>query len=752
MSVPGTYALNPQLIHRKWPPKGGWIYRQPETQWRSPSPMGNSFSATVENIIRHRKANPQLGMDSDRSVVERDLQQYTALRLLSDAPDAVREWVVPLDEAGVEEKKKPSGFVESIRRAAGAQLAVAVDRVRKDIRGLAVLGAWVGAGGKPVSADVAERRALVCSRCPKNRPGYKPEALVARAIRLHEAYRHRLNLTTSLDAKLKSCSICHCHLPLKVWVPISKVRQDTNASEMPDWCWIKTEQSTNPSITLRRSAAYGDVIVASVVAERIKDLGFETTMLCNDVPAQALVGHPIRTISSGNFDVDLDATYELHPEIGRRHIYSLLFDAADTQLRKMGKRLGPAINCLPTVVVTQEERDAMAKRIPDGGVKLAIIPRSNAWLNRTVPEPIWRVVSHALTSRGVKSVWTGMERGYAPLVNVQIQSFRDVMAAIACSDLVATVDTGPMHVAAALRKPILAIQQAFRIDLRLTDHSDWQSVGPDLECLGCCQYHCPIDKKAPPCAKVPPSKIVDAVIRRLGALDTSRVGAVIPVYKPDIARLRKVVASIEHQVDEIVIALDADATVQFDHPRVTVIKNHEGTRTGYGKTVMRGARHTNSGWLLLLNDDCFLDPGAVVEMRNAADDRTAVVGCLLRYPDRRIQHGGAFFANGGVGWGHIDHGKISPTFSSRAELDGVTFAAALVRRSAFYSVGGFDDRFDSYGEDEDFCRMMKRDGWKIMYTPLAEGVHEEGRSTNGQEKHDLIVKAHEVLRKKWLPA
>ena len=64
------FALKGDVIRRRWPPKGGWIYHEINTGWTAPSPMADNFDSTVDKIIRHRLANRGHGLSVDRMEVE----------------------------------------------------------------------------------------------------------------------------------------------------------------------------------------------------------------------------------------------------------------------------------------------------------------------------------------------------------------------------------------------------------------------------------------------------------------------------------------------------------------------------------------------------------------------------------------------------------------------------------------------------------------------------------------------------------
>lgn len=69
-------------------PSGGWQFYQPETGWRVPEPMSQTFASAVSLIAAHRRANPALSATAEVSTVEADLESYTRSRLRIATPAA----------------------------------------------------------------------------------------------------------------------------------------------------------------------------------------------------------------------------------------------------------------------------------------------------------------------------------------------------------------------------------------------------------------------------------------------------------------------------------------------------------------------------------------------------------------------------------------------------------------------------------------------------------------------------------------
>jgi GT2 family glycosyltransferase len=58
----------------------------------------------------------------------------------------------------------------------------------------------------------------------------------------------------------------------------------------------------------------------------------------------------------------------------------------------------------------------------------------------------------------------------------------------------------------------------------------------------------------------------------------------------------------------------------------------------------------------------------------------------------------------------------------------VTGACLMTRREVFDEVGGFDERLAIDFNDVDFCLRVRRQGYRIVFTPHAELYHHESGS------------------------
>ena len=229
----------PIELNRHTLPPGGWIFVQPQTGWRAPTPTSSTFDQTVRLIRQHRLGNPaavsKYKLATDVTAIEYELENYTRARLHMKAATPPPPKTLP--------SSRVAGVVGDVAEA-GKRIGV----------GIGILRAWFGDDCEPVEVAVAEKRAAICAECTNNKPGnllQKLESVAAEGLRMTIEAKKTLSLRTKLDDQLHTCQACDCHLGLKVWVPrgyimartpsdmIARLLQVGTKSGLP--CWIVKE-------------------------------------------------------------------------------------------------------------------------------------------------------------------------------------------------------------------------------------------------------------------------------------------------------------------------------------------------------------------------------------------------------------------------------------------------------------------------------------------------------------------------------
>jgi GT2 family glycosyltransferase len=173
----------------------------------------------------------------------------------------------------------------------------------------------------------------------------------------------------------------------------------------------------------------------------------------------------------------------------------------------------------------------------------------------------------------------------------------------------------------------------------------------------------------------------------------------------------------------------------------------------FSALVNEAARTTECELLLLLNNDTeVVTPGWIEAMlEHALRLEVGAVGAKLLFPNGTLQHAGVVLGLGPAA-GHGHHGLSGDTwgYMGRVGLIGnysaVTAACLMVRREAFWRVGGLDEveLRVNYG-DVDLCLRLAEIGLRTVYTPYACLRHHESASRPRGHDWDEIG----ALRRRW---
>lgn len=170
----------------------------------------------------------------------------------------------------------------------------------------------------------------------------------------------------------------------------------------------------------------------------------------------------------------------------------------------------------------------------------------------------------------------------------------------------------------------------------------------------------------------------------------------------------------------------------------------------FSAIVNEGVRNTRGEYLLLLNNDTeVITPDWIeIMLGNCAREEVGAVGVKLLYPDDTVQHAGVNVTGGPVHlFSHLPNGsRAYHDFSELPRnLSAVTGACMMTKRSAFASVGGFDEELAVTFNDVDYCLKLRHAGYLVVYCPFAELHHYESISRGADE--DLAGRTRSLREK-----
>jgi GT2 family glycosyltransferase len=245
-----------------------------------------------------------------------------------------------------------------------------------------------------------------------------------------------------------------------------------------------------------------------------------------------------------------------------------------------------------------------------------------------------------------------------------------------------------------------------------------------------------------------------------------KVSALIPNLNSGALLDRCIAAlSAEREIDEVLV-VDAGSTDRSDEraaeqARVRVIS---APRTTLQARLNLGLEEARNEYVLLLNSDAFVDPRTPERLAEVLERRSQVgaSGASLRFEDGAPQDSGDRYKTlarhviSAAPGGRLLPGRGAPAPKS-AGVETVTWlplCCAVVRRSAWREIGGWDERFTFFYEDQDFCRRLADAGWELVIRWDAGAIHLGGGSTTAREPSAWFERYHEnrfLYLKKWYP-
>jgi len=228
------------------------------------------------------------------------------------------------------------------------------------------------------------------------------------------------------------------------------------------------------------------------------------------------------------------------------------------------------------------------------------------------------------------------------------------------------------------------------------------------------------------------------------------VSVIVVAYRSR-ACLDRCLATVLPQVEavggEVIVIDNASADGTADLARqfagVRVIENP--TNIGFVRAVNQGLKLATARYLLILNPDAELRPGALPALVRfmAEHPRVGLAGPKLLNQDGTLQPSRRrfpgllvlFTESTLLQWWFPKLGIFRRFYcedlpaEEPQPVDWVTGACMLVRREAVEEVGPLDERFFMYAEELDWCRRLWAAGWEVYYVPAAEVVHQEAASS-----------------------
>jgi GT2 family glycosyltransferase len=229
--------------------------------------------------------------------------------------------------------------------------------------------------------------------------------------------------------------------------------------------------------------------------------------------------------------------------------------------------------------------------------------------------------------------------------------------------------------------------------------------------------------------------LVDIALLTAGYVD-------IPVFRECISAIKREMATVDSAFYAFRDNNPPESRQAYDEIFSTIpnakIKHHSGVNVGFPRGANTAIRAGTSPLVFFVSDDIILHEGTLMKLVRTMDDpQIAMCGLKLIFPEDspdpgrpagRVQHiGHAVDIRGEITHPLLGWRPDNPKTCVSREVQSVTGAAFMVRRSAFLKAGGF---FEGYGkgyfEDVDLNLTLRSMGHKVWINADATATHYTG--------------------------
>ncbi|PLY14727.1 MAG: hypothetical protein C0631_09380 [Sedimenticola sp.] len=206
----------------------------------------------------------------------------------------------------------------------------------------------------------------------------------------------------------------------------------------------------------------------------------------------------------------------------------------------------------------------------------------------------------------------------------------------------------------------------------------------------------------------------------------------------------------------------SESTIQY-------LDNH--LNLGFSKANNIAIKQASGDFILLLNPDCVVQPDTLSKMLNVMnqhpeagmagcrilnEDGTEQAGCRRQLPTpmsgllrsfnlRKFTHSKAIDLNN------------QPLPDHPVEVEAISGAFMLLRKSAIDDVGLMDESYFLHCEDLDYCKRFQDKGWKILFVPDVTVTHYKGTCSSSRpvrvewHKHRGMIRYYDKFLAKQNP-
>lgn len=232
----------------------------------------------------------------------------------------------------------------------------------------------------------------------------------------------------------------------------------------------------------------------------------------------------------------------------------------------------------------------------------------------------------------------------------------------------------------------------------------------------------------------------------ISIVNTSNWGYLEPCIKAIIGNTQ----NISYEILVVDNASDDGSADLISKNFPEVILTINPRRYGFARNNNINLRKSSGRYLMLLNDDTLVQAECLERAVEYLDNHPDIgmIGCKMINPDGTFQASSVRHFRTLISVLLFESRLIQqfmklfpPDENSIREIDLPEEAGMIICKNVIDQVGLLDEQFFMFGEGADWCRRIKRAGWKIIFLPDCRIIH-FGGATNKKASLKMFIQGY----------
>ncbi len=216
--------------------------------------------------------------------------------------------------------------------------------------------------------------------------------------------------------------------------------------------------------------------------------------------------------------------------------------------------------------------------------------------------------------------------------------------------------------------------------------------------------------------------------------------------------LDQFLATPNHTFEVVVVNNDEEKLNLNEKIKLPLTIINSSFNSGFGAGSNLGAKKARGKFLFFLNPDTELTDDSLKKMIYylRSNKKIGITGAKIIEASRKAPQPWTSGAKTSI-WNILFRNTFNKPWNKKqpVSVDWVSGTALLLKKSFFNQIGGFDENFWMYFEDQDLCLKAKQQNKRVHFFPHCQVLHHNGKSwKNNKSKKDSYYQSQKYFFKK----